>query len=385
VKRWLILSAAALLPPATALVLAGGPPPKDAAAAGRNLAEQVKAIEQDYSDQEERLADEFEKSTSKVKRDDVRRRAEQLEKDTADRFFDLASKHPDAAETFPALVFLVFHDQHTDDALDLLARHHVAAKQAGELCLGLATAPAVTDKMVELIRAVADKSPHQAAQGLATLALARVLFARSGEKDLDAKEREQLQAEAERLASLVTEKFARVRVSSEGRGRTAGEEAKGLLFEVRHLAIGKTVPEIDGQDLAGKKLRLSDHRGKVVLLNFWASWCGPCLSLLPHERALVKRLAGRPFVLLGINGDDDLDAAREVVRREAVTWQSFRGQGKDQTDLAEQWNIAGWPTLYLIDHEGVIRRKWTGVPRTEELDRAIDELVGAAERDRGRQ
>jgi thiol-disulfide isomerase/thioredoxin len=383
VKRWLILSTAAVLPLATTLVLAGGLPQKETASAGGNLAEQIKAIEQDYSDQGERLSDEFDRATSKTKRDDIRRKAEQLEKDTGDRFLDLASRHLDAPETFPALAFLVFHEQHVSEALDLLTRHHVADKQMGDLCLGLATAPAVTEQMVGLIRAVADKSPHQGAQGQATLALARVLFTRSEAKDLGAREREQLQAEAEKLAVLVTEQFARVRISSEGRGRTAGEEARGLLFEVRHLAVGKTVPEIDGEDLAGKKLRLSDHRGKVVLLNFWASWCGPCMSLLPHERALVKRLAGRPFVLLGINGDDDPEAAREVVRREAVTWQSFRGQGKGQTDLAEQWHIAGWPTLYLIDHEGVIRRKWTGVPRTDELDGAIDELVRAAERAQG--
>jgi thiol-disulfide isomerase/thioredoxin len=386
VKRWLILSAAALLPLATALVLAAGLPRKDPdPAAGRSVAEQVKAIERDYSDQGDRLAEAFDKTTSKTKHDEIRKQAEQLEKDTADRFLDLVTRHPDDPDTFPALAFLVFHEQHVAEALDLLARHHVASKQMGELCLGLTTGPDVTDKMVELIRAVADKNPHQAAQCQATLALARVLFARSGAKDLDAKEREQLWGEADKLASVVAENFARVRVSTEGKGRTAGEEARGLLFEIRHLAIGKTVPEIDGLDLAGKKLRLSDHRGKVVLLNFWASWCGPCMSLLPHERALVKRLAGKPFVLLGINGDDDLDAAREVIQREAVTWRSFRGQGKDQPDLAEQWNIAGWPTLYLIDHEGVIRRKWTGVPHEEELDGAIDELVRGAERARGRQ
>jgi thiol-disulfide isomerase/thioredoxin len=386
VKRWLVPSTAALLPLAAALVLAGGLPRKDSAPAGGSIAEQIKAIEQDYSTQEDRLSEEFEKTASKTKHEEIRKKLEQLEKDTADRFLDLAGKHASDPETFPALAFLVFHEQHVTEALDLLARHHVESKRIGELCMGLSTAPAVTPRMEELIRAVAEKNPHEAARGLASLALARVVFARSAAKDREAKEREQLLAEAEKLALRVADKFAGVRISAEGRGRTAGEEARGLLFEVRHLAIGKTVPEIDGRDLSGKKLRLSDHRGKVVLLSFWASWCGPCLSMLPHERALVKRLAGKPFVLLGINGDDDLDAAREAVRKEGITWQSFCGlRGKDQPDLAEQWNIAGWPTLYLIDHQGVIRQKWTGVPHEEELDDAIDELVRAAERAKGEQ
>jgi thiol-disulfide isomerase/thioredoxin len=76
----------------------------------------------------------------------------------------------------------------------------------------------------------------------------------------------------------------------------------------------------EGEEIGGRKLRLRDYRGKVVAIVFWASWCGPCMELIPHERELVKRLKDRPFVLLGVNGDDDRAKATEVMTKEAMTW-----------------------------------------------------------------
>ena len=52
-------------------------------------------------------------------------------------------------------------------------------------------------------------------------------------------------------------------------------------------------------------MKLSEYRGKAVLLSFWATWCGPCMRMIPHERDLGKRLEGKPFAIVGVNGDDD--------------------------------------------------------------------------------
>src|SRR5438105_9037394 len=64
---------------------------------------------------------------------------------------------------------------------------------------------------------------------------------------------------------------------------------------------GEPAPEIKGEDMDGKPLKLSDYRGKVVLLDFWGFWCAYCLRYIPHEKDLVRQYEGRPFVLLGVN------------------------------------------------------------------------------------
>src|SRR5438477_7883977 len=74
------------------------------------------------------------------------------------------------------------------------------------------------------------------------------------------------------------------------------------------LAVGKPAPSLEGADVDGKFLGLSDFRGKVVAVDFWATWCGPCRRMIPHEKELVKRMQGRPFVLLGVSDDRSEDA-----------------------------------------------------------------------------
>ena len=106
--------------------------------------------------------------------------------------------------------------------------------------------------------------------------------------------------------------------------------------------------------------------------------------MLPHERSLVKRLADKPFALVGINGDQNDESLKEKNEKQEITWRSFKNKSdKDEKAIADRWNVQGWPTLYLVDHKGVIRRKWLGSPGDEVLDKEIDALVAAAEKDAG--
>jgi hypothetical protein len=104
--------------------------------------------------------------------------------------------------------------------------------------------------------------------------------------------------------------------------------------------------------------------------------------MYPHERSLVKKLADKPFVLLGVNSDQDLTELKKVLEEEQITWRSF-WNGKEGTGgpISTDWNVHGWPTLYIIDHKGVIRHKYVGSPGNDKLDAAIDKLVEAAEKD----
>jgi hypothetical protein len=105
--------------------------------------------------------------------------------------------------------------------------------------------------------------------------------------------------------------------------------------------------------------------------------------MLPHERSLVKRLADKPFALIGVNGDQADDELQKKNQEQQVTWRSFKNDRGDKKAIADEWNVQGWPTLYLIDHKGVIRHKWLGSPGDETLDKEIDTLVAAAEKDSG--
>jgi len=93
--------------------------------------------------------------------------------------------------------------------------------------------------------------------------------------------------------------------------------------------------------------------------------------MYPHERSLVKRLEGKPFALLGVNSDPK-ERLKQVLAKENITWPSWWDGGDTSGPIASRWNVNGWPTLYVLDHKGVIRFKG---PRGEELDKAVDSLL----------
>lgn len=139
---------------------------------------------------------------------------------------------------------------------------------------------------------------------------------------------------------------------------TYAELAKRELFDLIHLQVGKEVPDIVGKDLDGVEFRLSDYRGKVVLLDFWGHWCPPCRAMYSREQEITRSLADKPFVLIGVNSDRNLETARNVVSSESLSWRHFwNGPKGTNGPIASQWNVEAWPSVYLIDADGVIRYK----------------------------
>ena len=123
------------------------------------------------------------------------------------------------------------------------------------------------------------------------------------------------------------------------RKKTLGQEAEARLDEMFNLAVGKPAPEIEGVDVDGKPLKLSDYQGKVVVLVFWGSWCGPCMAQVPHERELVERLKGEPFALLGVDCEADKDTARAVMARERMTWPNWYDGAQGEGPIAKRYHI----------------------------------------------
>ena len=95
----------------------------------------------------------------------------------------------------------------------------------------------------------------------------------------------------------------------------------------------------------------------------------------------MKAMENKPFVLIGVNSDPSKDVLKKVIDKEKMTWRSFWDGGSSGGPIASKWNVRGWPTLYVVDHKGVIRHKWLGSPDNETLDKALEKLVKAAEED----
>ena len=95
--------------------------------------------------------------------------------------------------------------------------------------------------------------------------------------------------------------------------------------------------------------------------------------MYPHERSLVKRLANKPFALIGVNSDRDLAKLRPRLKEENISWRSFwNGPNGTSGPISAKWGVRGWPTIYILDHKGVIRFKG---PRGEKMDEAVDQLL----------
>ena len=94
--------------------------------------------------------------------------------------------------------------------------------------------------------------------------------------------------------------------------------------------------------------------------------------MYPHERSLVKKLADKPFAIVGVNSDMDLKVLRQVVEKKDLPWPSFFDGGGVGGPIATQWGVTGWPTVYIIDAKGVIRYKNA---RGDKLDAAIEALM----------
>ena len=285
----------------------------------------------------------------------------------APRFFALGNKHAkdEAAPDFLLWILINAHKSaEMPKAAKMLENRYLQSPRLKPkmLAMHFSDAPEVE----HLLRLVMEKNTDKDTQGLACFALAQMLKDRAGDDN------QKLRKEAMDLLDLCTTKYADIPL---GKDATIGKRSTPLLFEMRYLAIGKIVPDISGEDLDGQKLKLSDYRGKVVMLSYWATWCPHCMKMVPSERALVKRLEGKPFVLIGVNGEEKKKVQKRV-EKEQITWRTFwDGNGA----IAGKWNIEYWPAIFIIDHNGVIRHRFGGAS-AEDLDRAIDPLVAAAKK-----
>ena len=169
-------------------------------------------------------------------------------------------------------------------------------------------------------------------------------------------------AEAERHFERAIAEFGKVKQ----RGFKLADLARPELSELRRLTIGKAAPEIEGEDLDGQPLKLSEYRGKVIVIVFW--WLR--YTEASDHRKLVEHMTGKPVAFVGVCGEDDLAKGKAEVEKYGIAWPSF--WDKRHGPISENWNVHGSPDIWVLDTQGLIR--YRGV-RGRELKDAVETLL----------
>jgi cytochrome c biogenesis protein CcmG, thiol:disulfide interchange protein DsbE len=120
--------------------------------------------------------------------------------------------------------------------------------------------------------------------------------------------------------------------------------------------IGTQAPDFTAQD-SDKKISLTDLRGKVVVLNFWATWCPPCVEEMPSLIQMSQKLQDKGVVVLGVSVDVDQDAYRKFLAEHKVSFLTVRDGDHKVPDL---YGTFRWPETYIIGRDGIVRRKFIG-------------------------
>ena len=134
------------------------------------------------------------------------------------------------------------------------------------------------------------------------------------------------------------------------------------------LVAGKVFPDFSEVDLAGQPLSIASRKGKVVLVDFWATWCGPCRAELPNVLEVYKKHHPEGFEIIGVSLDEEKARVESFIKDKDMTWPQYFDGKKWQNKLAVQYGVNSIPATYLLDGEGKILGKDL---RGEALEKAV--------------
>ena len=152
------------------------------------------------------------------------------------------------------------------------------------------------------------------------------------------------------------------------------DSAREYIRELETLGIGKPAPDFSGTALRGREVSLSGLRGQVVLVDFWATWCQPCMQEFPNLKKAYERFKGKGFSIIGVSLDTDLALVDQFLELQRPGWPTL-ASGKAMADpVVRLYGVQAIPMSYLVDRQGIIRgRALLG----GEVEKAVAALIDA--------
>ena len=333
----------------------------------KSVREQFQEIIKDFQEAQQPLAKEFRAAKTDEEREAIIAKLPKMAKPYGDRAVKLAkahSKDPLAPQMLAFALQVAQNDSAGETLLEI-------QREPRALSFTVAAMASQSDNPAaeKFLRLAMEKSKDKQVQGAACLGLAQMQFNKS-DSAKDEKSAASFSKSAEEYATKAAHEYADT-VGPQGK---LGEQAERLLFQIRNLAVGKSAPEVVSRDLDEKETKLSGLRGKVVVLDIWATWCGPCKAMIPHEREMVEKLKGKPFALVSISADDKKETLKEFLEKAKMPWTHW-WEGRREKGILKDWNVTFFPTIYVIDAKGVIRYKNI---RGAKLEEAVEKLLKEA-------
>jgi thiol-disulfide isomerase/thioredoxin len=253
-------------------------------------------------------------------------------------------------------------------SLDLLLTYHVNSPKLRPLMPALGGSG---EAGLAALKTIAEKATDRDGRGVALFHLGSTLLdqadnPRAG-KSPSAEDRTAKFKEAEAVLARAAKEYGDVAL----RGSTVADEVKDQLFFLNNLTVGKILPDADAEDVNGKPAKVSQYRGKVVVLDVWATWCVPCKAMIPYERDMVERLKEKPFVLVSLSADAKKETLTKFLDAEPMPWTHWWNGGASG-GAVDAYRVRSFPTVFVLDPKGVIRHKHL---RGAELEKAVEKVL----------